>query len=105
MPSISEREEGESDDHEAPTEVPNERFLTLSELGIVGIHGERGRAVECSETRERAVAPAGTKELGFKDGHRYFVKPVPEGTQEMLKASAEHYVENARRFSNGLSKI
>ncbi|TGY88627.1 gamma carbonic anhydrase family protein [Marinicauda algicola] len=33
------------------------------------------------------------------------VKPVPEGTQEMLKASAEHYVENARRFSNGLSKI
>ena len=33
------------------------------------------------------------------------VKQVPEGTDEMLKASADHYVQNAKRYLDGLSKV
>lgn len=33
------------------------------------------------------------------------VKQIPEGTDEMLKASAEHYSENAKRYTAGLSKV
>ena len=33
------------------------------------------------------------------------VKPTPEGVDVMLKASADHYVDNARRFGSGLKAL
>jgi carbonic anhydrase/acetyltransferase-like protein (isoleucine patch superfamily) len=33
------------------------------------------------------------------------VKQIAPGTEEMLKASADHYVENARRYARGLSSV
>ena len=33
------------------------------------------------------------------------VKQIEPGTEEMLKANADHYVENARRYARGLSSV